>query len=53
VRDAIRWFGVDEDDRTTLASFETAMERPHDGAEVWERVLEWARERHPVHEIHL
>jgi hypothetical protein len=53
LRDATRWFGVDEDDRATLAHFERAMEREHDGAEIWGRVLEWARERHPSHEMHL
>ncbi|KAL2258008.1 hypothetical protein VTK26DRAFT_8842 [Humicola hyalothermophila] len=54
VHDAIRWFGLDPNDRAALASYEKAMERPHDGAEVWRRVLDWARdERYPNLEIHL
>jgi GMP synthase-like glutamine amidotransferase len=53
IRDATRWFGVEEDDQAALACFERAMERPDDGAEIWGRVLEWARERLPSHEIHL
>jgi len=53
IRDAIRWFGVEEDDRATMACFERSMERPHDGAAIWGKVLDWVRERHPAHEIHL
>ncbi|KAG7291321.1 hypothetical protein NEMBOFW57_001334 [Staphylotrichum longicolle] len=53
LRDATRWFGVDEDDKLALAYYERAMERQHDGADIWRRVLEWAKERHPSHEIHL
>ena len=53
VRDAIRWFGIDEDDRATMACFERSMERPHDGAAIWGKVLDWVRERHPAHEMHL
>ena len=53
IRDASRWFGVEEDDKAGLASFARAMERPHDGAEVWARIFEWARERQPSHEVHL
>ncbi|KAK4135223.1 class I glutamine amidotransferase-like protein [Trichocladium antarcticum] len=53
LRDATRWFGVDPDDRAAMAGYEAAMERPHDGAEVWARVLEWAGEKHPNPAIHL
>ncbi|KAK4097612.1 class I glutamine amidotransferase-like protein [Parathielavia hyrcaniae] len=53
IRDATRWFGVEGDDNAALAYIEQAMERPHDGAEVWGRVLEWARERPLSHEVRL
>ena len=53
VHDAIRWFGVDPDDNAALAEYERAMERPHDGAEIWARILDWTREKHPNPEIHL
>jgi hypothetical protein len=53
LRDATRWFGVGEDDKAALAQIKKAMERPHDGAEVWERVFRWVREKHPSHEVHL
>jgi len=49
--DAVRWFGVDPNDRETLKKYEEAMELPHDGREIWVRVLEWVREKTP--EIHL
>ncbi|KAK3903180.1 class I glutamine amidotransferase-like protein [Staphylotrichum tortipilum] len=53
LRDATRWFGIDADDKASLAHFERAMERKDDSVEIWTRVLEWARERHPTPEIHL
>ncbi|KAK4150866.1 class I glutamine amidotransferase-like protein [Chaetomidium leptoderma] len=53
IRDASRWFGVGEDDEKALAAFVESMERQHDGAAIWKRVLEWAREKQPSHEIRL
>lgn len=56
IHDAPRWFGVGPDDQAALAEFKRSMEREHDGGEVWTRVLEWAREKHPAlaaHEVHL
>ncbi|KAL2020014.1 hypothetical protein VTK56DRAFT_8917 [Thermocarpiscus australiensis] len=53
VRDATRWFGVDAADRMALAHYEKAMEKQHDGVEIWGRVLEWAREKNPSPGIHL
>jgi GMP synthase-like glutamine amidotransferase len=55
IRDVTRWFGVDQDDKAGLAYFERAMERPDDSAEIWARILEWAREieKHPTHEVRL
>jgi len=53
IRDATRWFGVEEDDKAALASIARAMDREHDGPEVWGRIFEWAREKHPSYEMHL
>ncbi|KAK3295204.1 class I glutamine amidotransferase-like protein [Chaetomium fimeti] len=53
VRDATRWFGVDEGDKAALLQFEMAMDREHDGPEVWDRIFEWAREEHPGHGVRL
>ncbi|GAB1319851.1 hypothetical protein MFIFM68171_10061 [Madurella fahalii] len=53
IRDATRWFGVEAGDSMALDCFERAMEKPHHGAEVWERVLEWVREKHSSPGIHL
>ncbi|KAL2177430.1 class I glutamine amidotransferase-like protein [Thermothelomyces heterothallicus CBS 202.75] len=50
IRDATRWFGVQQDDKAALASFAEAMEREHDGPEIWRRIFQWVREKHPGHE---
>lgn len=45
IRDATRWFGVEGRGPMALDCFERAMEKPHDGEEVWRRVLQWARDK--------
>lgn len=46
VHDAARWFGTDVDDRRALDELVRKMELEHDGAEIWIRVLQWARDGH-------
>jgi hypothetical protein len=53
IHDATRWYGIDVDDHAARAAILRSMELPHHGAEVWERILRWAREKHPSHEVHL
>lgn len=53
IRDATRWFGVEGDDKGALAAFANAMDREHDGAEVWKRIFQWVREKHPGLEMRL
>ncbi|KAH6635779.1 class I glutamine amidotransferase-like protein [Chaetomium tenue] len=53
VRDATRWFGLNEDDKAALLRIERAMDREDDGPEVWARIFEWAREEHPGYGVHL
>ncbi|KAL2148042.1 hypothetical protein VTI28DRAFT_98 [Corynascus sepedonium] len=53
IRDATRWFGVEGDDKGALAAFANAMDREHDGAEVWKRIFEWVREKYPGLEMRL
>ena len=44
VGDAARWFGTDMADHAAVAGLVTSIEMPHDGTEVWARILRWARE---------
>jgi hypothetical protein len=47
LRDVTRWFGVEDGNQTALDRFKRAMERHHHGPEVWEKVLDWARDKRP------
>ncbi|KAK3368661.1 class I glutamine amidotransferase-like protein [Podospora didyma] len=44
IADAVRWFGIDMGDRRAVNELVSQMEMEHDGAEIWARVLQWARE---------
>ncbi|KAK3357886.1 class I glutamine amidotransferase-like protein [Lasiosphaeria hispida] len=44
IRDASRWFGTDLADQRAITDLVCQMEMQHDGAEIWERVLQWAGE---------
>ncbi|KAK0639642.1 class I glutamine amidotransferase-like protein [Cercophora newfieldiana] len=44
IRDAARWYGTDMADQRAVGELLCRMEVQHDGREVWERVLQWARE---------
>lgn len=44
VRDASRWYGTDMGDQRAVSELICRMEIQHDGKEVWERVMQWARE---------
>ncbi|KAL1843533.1 hypothetical protein VTJ49DRAFT_1126 [Mycothermus thermophilus] len=53
IHDATRWYGLREDDEAARSAILRSMEQPHHGKEVWERILRWAREKQPSHEVHL
>ncbi|KAK3323005.1 class I glutamine amidotransferase-like protein [Apodospora peruviana] len=44
VKDAARWFGTDVSDDHAVGDLVRQMEMKHDGTEIWERILRWARE---------
>ncbi|KAM7187534.1 Class I glutamine amidotransferase-like protein [Rhypophila sp. PSN 637] len=43
VHDAARWFGTDVTDSMAVDELARKMDMEHDGAEIWTRVLQWAR----------